>query len=173
MSFLTCTALIKRSNILLLIVLIAMSILPSAHASDSIERRVTGEWRFTAALDGAEIASLDENEAQQLLGQVFTIRKEQVKFGKMDCGKTAFEVHKVEPELNLREAFHASSKELGMPTPVTVVDLSCTSVFITKPNHLVIFGKVGFLMLCESRNNERSVAYATCAKALHKPEVKQ
>jgi hypothetical protein len=41
--------------------------------------------------------------------------------------------------IHLREAFHASSKELGMPTPVTVVDLSCTSVFITKPNHLEIF----------------------------------
>jgi hypothetical protein len=139
MSFLESISLINRGNVLLLIVVISTSILPSAHASDSIERRVTGEWRFTAALDGAEIASLEENEAQQLLGQVFTIRKEQVKFGKMDCGKTAFEARKVEPQLHLREAFHASSKQLGMPTPVTVVDLSCTSVFITKPNHLVIF----------------------------------
>jgi hypothetical protein len=139
MSFLACVALIKRCNILLLIVVIAMSISSSAHASDSIERRVTGEWRFTAALDGAEIASLDERDAQQLLGQVFTIKKEQVKFGEMDCGKTGFDAHKVEPQLHLRKEFHASSKELGMPTPVTVVDLSCTSVFITKPNHLVIF----------------------------------
>ena len=87
MSSLACMALIKRCNILLLIVVIAMSILPSAYASDSIERRVTGEWRFTAALDGAEIASLDEREAQQLLGQVFTIRKEQVKFGKWTAEK--------------------------------------------------------------------------------------
>jgi hypothetical protein len=139
MSFLACAALIKCSNIFVLIVIIAMNISPSAHASDSIERKVTGEWRFTAALDGAEIASLNENEAQQLLGLVFTIRKEQVKFGEMDCGKTAFEAHKVEPQFHLRKEFHASSKELGMPTPVTVVDLNCTSVFITKPNHLVIF----------------------------------
>ena len=139
MSFLGYMAFSKRINILLLIVVIAMSISPSAHASDPIERRVTGEWRFTAALDGAEIASLDENEVRKLVGQVFTIKKEQVKFGEMDCGKTEFDAHKVEPQLHLREAFHASSKELGMPTPVTVVDLSCTSVFITKPNHLVIF----------------------------------
>ncbi|RYZ92340.1 MAG: hypothetical protein EOP06_04500 [Proteobacteria bacterium] len=139
MSFLGYMAFSKRINILLLIVVIAMSISPSAHASDPIERRVTGEWRFTAALDGAEIASLDENEARKLVGQVFTIKKEQVKFGEMDCGKTEFDAHKVDPQLHLREAFHASSKELGMPTPVTVVDLSCTSVFITKPNHLVVF----------------------------------
>jgi hypothetical protein len=139
MSFLRPLAFIQLAKILSFIVAVAMVMSPSAHASDSIERRVTGEWRFIAALDGAEIVSLDEREAQQLLGQVFTIRKDKVKFGKMDCGETEFEAQKVEPRLHLREAFHASSKELGLPIPVTVVDLSCTSVFITKPNHLVIF----------------------------------
>lgn len=139
MSFLHRLFLIQRANILSLIVAATMTILPSAHASDSIERRVTGEWKFTAALDGAEISSLDEREAQRLLGQVFKIRKDKVKFGKMDCGETQFEAQKVEPRLHLREEFHASSKELRLPNPVTVIDLSCTSVFITKPNHLVIF----------------------------------
>ncbi|BDT60008.1 hypothetical protein MasN3_35020 [Massilia varians] len=139
MFFLHPLFLIQRANILSLIVAATMTMLPSAHASDSIERRVTGEWKFTAALDGAEISSLDEREAQRLLGQVFTIRKDKVRFGKMDCGETQFEAQKVEPRLHLREEFHASSKELRLPDPVTVVDLSCTSVFITKPNHLVIF----------------------------------
>lgn len=129
----------QRVNAWSVVIAVAIVTLPSAHASDSIERRVTGDWLFTAELDGAEIASLDEREAKQLLGQVFTIRKDKVKFGKMDCGKTEFEAQKVEPRLHLREEFHASSKDLGLPNPVTVVDLSCTSVFITKPNHLVIF----------------------------------
>jgi hypothetical protein len=128
---------IRRAKILSFILVMAM--LPCAYASDPVERRVSGEWRFAAALDGAEIVSLDEREAKQLLGQVFTIRKSKVKFGKMDCGETEFDSEIVEPRLHLREAFHASSKELGLPNPVTVVDLSCTSVFITKPNHLVIF----------------------------------
>ena len=129
----------QRTKVSLFIIAVAIVALPSAHASDRVERRVTGEWQFTAALDGAEIASLDEREARQLLGQVFTIHKDKVKFGKMDCGQTEFEAQKVEPRLYLREEFHASSKELGLPNPVTVVDLSCTSIFITKPNHLVIF----------------------------------
>ena len=139
MSFLRSLALIQRDKALSFIAAVMIAISPSAYASDLIERRVTGEWKFTAALDGAQIVSLDEREAQQLLGQVFAIRKDKVKFGKMDCGETKFEGQKVEPRLHLREAFHASSKELGLPNPVTVVDLSCTSVFITKPNHLVIF----------------------------------
>jgi hypothetical protein len=131
--------LIQRVKILSFIVAIAIVMPVPAYASDPVERRVTGDWRFTAALDGAEIASLDEREARQLLGKVFTIRKDKVKFEKMDCGGTEFEAQKVEPRLHLREAFHASSKELGLPNPVTVVDLGCTSAFITKPNHLVIF----------------------------------
>jgi hypothetical protein len=130
---------LRPIKVLSLVVTAVMLILPAAHASDAIERRVSGEWRLAAALDGAHIVSLDEREAQQLVGQVFTIRKDKVKFGKMDCGETEFEAQKVEPRLHLREAFHASSKELGLPNPVMVVDLSCTSVFITKPNHLVIF----------------------------------
>lgn len=129
----------QRTKVSLFIIAVAIVALPSTHASDRVERRVTGDWQFAAALDGAEIASLDEREARQLLGQVFTIRKDKVKFGKMDCGQTEFEAQKVEATLYLREEFHASSKELGLPNPVTVVDLSCTSVFITKPNHLVIF----------------------------------
>lgn len=139
MSCLRVIAFIQRAKMLSFIALVAMIGLPCAQASDSIERRVSGKWRFVAALDGAEIVSLDEREAQQLLDQIFTIGKNKVKFGKVDCGETEFESQKVEPRLHLRNAFHASSKELGLPNPVTVVDLSCTSVFITKPNHLVIF----------------------------------
>lgn len=139
MSCLRVLAFIQRAKMLSFIALVAMIALPCAQASDSIERRVSGKWRFVAALDGAEIVSLDERYAQQLLDQIFTIGKNKVKFGKVDCGETEFESQKVEPRLHLRNAFHASSKELGLPNPVTVVDLSCTSVFITKPNHLVIF----------------------------------
>lgn len=139
MTFIQSPALIRHARMLSFFLLASIALSPFVHASDSIERRVTGEWRFSVALDGAEIASLDEREAKQLLGQVFTIRKDKVKFGGMDCGETKFAAQKVEPTLHLREAFHASSKELGLPNPVTVVDLSCTSVFITKPNHLVIF----------------------------------
>lgn len=139
MYFLRRPALICHGKVRPFIAAVIVVISSFAHASDPIERRVSGEWRFAAALDGADIVSLDEHEAQKLLGQVFTIRKDKVKFGRMDCGETEFEAQKVEPRLHLREAFHANSTELRLPNPVTVVDLSCTSVFITKPDHLVIF----------------------------------
>ncbi|WP_312514692.1 hypothetical protein [Massilia sp.] len=139
MSFLRLTALTQIARILSFITVLALSTPLFAHASESIERSVTGEWRLTAALDGAEITSLDERQAKQLLGHVLTINKNKVQFGKTDCGETGFEAQKVEPRLHLRDEFHASSKKLGLPNPVTVVDLSCTSVFIKNRNRLVVF----------------------------------
>lgn len=54
-------------------------------ASDYQELSAIGKWRLTAALDGADITALDEREARHLVGSVFTITKDHVKFGKREC----------------------------------------------------------------------------------------
>lgn len=115
-----------------------LTIAPLAQGTDSIDRRISGQWKFIAALDGAEIVSLDEHEAQKLIGHIFFISKREVKFDDRDCGETEFAAQKVEPNLHLRKAFHADAEKLGLPNPVTVVDLNCTSVFIKGANRLVI-----------------------------------
>ncbi|WP_306395913.1 hypothetical protein [Telluria beijingensis] len=110
----------------------------SAMAADRYERAVTGEWRLTAALDGAEVTSIDEKEASQLIGKRFEITKDAVRFGTRECGPSDFAAQQVEPDMFLRKEFHASADKLRLPNPVTVVDLSCTTVFIKRPNRLVI-----------------------------------
>jgi len=110
----------------------------SAMAADGYGHAVTGEWKLTAALDGAEITSIDEKEARQLVGKVFKITKDAVHFGVRECGPSDFAAQQVEPGQFLRKEFHASADKLKLPNPVTVVDLSCTTVFIKKPNRLVI-----------------------------------
>jgi len=110
----------------------------SAMAADGYERAVTGEWKLTAALDGAEITSIDEKEARQLVGKVFKITRDTIRFGARECGPSDFAAERVEPGWFLRKEFHASSDKLRLPNPVTVVDLSCTTVFIRRPNRLVI-----------------------------------
>ena len=139
MLLLPCPTLRQHTSALSFIAAVALIAPVTAHAADRIEHTVTGKWRFTAALDGAEITSLDEREAQQLIGHIFLISKAKVKFDKRDCGPTDFEAEKVEPRLHLRQAFHASPEKLGLPNPVTVVDLNCTSVFVKNRNRLVIF----------------------------------
>lgn len=152
MSFLRFLALMPREKIMSVILTLALIGPSSANASEQVERNVTGQWRFAAALDGAEITSLDEREARQLVGHIFTISKAKVKFDKRDCGETEFEAQNVEPRLYLREEFHASGKKLGLPNPVTVVDISCTSVFIKNRNRLVIFWQGWFFDAVRIKN---------------------
>jgi hypothetical protein len=136
---LRCQRLCQLTHTLPVVAAIAMTALPiQTTAADKYEHIVTGKWKLTAALDGAEITSLDENEARQLIGRVVTIQKDKVQFGSRVCGPSDFEAERVEPRLFLREQFHASAEKLSLPNPVTVVDLSCTSVFIKNKNRLVI-----------------------------------
>lgn len=118
---------------------LALASWPAASHATDYERLLTGRWQLTAALDGAQITSLDETEAARLVGRVVTIRRESVKFGDRKCGPSAFEAERVEPRLYLPKQFHASAEKLGLPSPVTAIDLSCTTVFIKNANRLVIF----------------------------------
>ena len=76
MSLLRLLPLIRRASILQFFLLLVLVAAPSVKASDSIERMVTGKWRFTKPIDSADITSLDEREAAQLVGHIFTIRKD-------------------------------------------------------------------------------------------------
>jgi hypothetical protein len=111
----------------------------SALAADYQELGVIGKWRLTKALDSADITSRDEREARQLLGRVVTISKEAVKFGSDDCPAPKLEAQLVAPGPYVREWFHASSENLGLPNPVTVVDLGCANVFIKGKQRIVVF----------------------------------
>lgn len=113
-------------------------------ANDRYAAVVVGQWRLMAALDGADIASLDEHEARELIGRVFVIDKRTVKFGSRNCGPSDFDATSVEPSMFLRGQFHADAGKLGLPNPVTVVDLSCTSVFVKSKDRLVIAWKGWF-----------------------------
>ncbi|WP_292040026.1 hypothetical protein [Massilia sp. UBA6681] len=144
MSFLRILPLIRRASFLQFFLTLALIIPPSVEASDSIERIVTGQWRFTKPIDSADIASLDEREAAQLVGHIFTIRKDKVAFGDRDCGDTKFEAQRVEPTLYVRKGWNSNVEGLKLPNPVTAVEISCTTVFILNRNRLVIFWKGWF-----------------------------
>lgn len=108
------------------------------HAADKQEHGVIGEWRLSAALDSSEITSLDEREARRLVGKVFTITKDRVQFGARKCLPPELDAESVEPRLYLLEQAHASAAKLGLPNPVTVVNLGCTVAFIKAKDRLVI-----------------------------------
>lgn len=114
-------------------------------AANNLEPGVIGKWRLVKVLDSADISALDDREAQQLVGRVFTISRETVKIGKAnDCLPPDFKARIVEPRWYVREWAHASAEHLGLPNPVTVVDLGCTNAFIKSPKRIVVFWKGWF-----------------------------
>lgn len=145
MTILRCPTFPSPMITLPLVAALALAALPAQAASTKrYEQAVSGQWRLTAALDGADVASLDEKEAHRLVGRVVSIRRASLKFGDRTCGPSGFEAESVEPRIFVREQFHADPAKLGLPNPVTVVDLSCTSVFIKGANRLVIAWKGWF-----------------------------
>lgn len=103
-------------------------------------QEVIGRWKLTSVLDGTHIASMDEKQAHTLLGHMFTIRKAGAEIEKHKCGRPDFETVRVEPNLYLKKTDpDVTAKSLALPNPVTVVDISCTSVFVKTKNRIAIF----------------------------------
>ncbi|TFW34278.1 hypothetical protein [Massilia horti] len=100
---------------------------------------IIGKWKFTKVLDLAEMASIDEHGARQLLGHVMTIRKDGARFDGEVCQPSDFETKRVEPNLYLQQEAGVGNSKLRLPSPVTVIDISCTQVYVKKPNRAVIF----------------------------------
>lgn len=119
------------------------TILPAQHlqASEWHEKFVIGSWKLTAVLDSSEISALDDDEAQQLVGHVITISRDKVQLDDRVCPFPGFEVTKAETYTLFREEAHASAEKLGLPNPVTAIEVSCTDVFIKSRNRLVVHWK--------------------------------
>ena len=139
MPFLHCSTMRQRARFFPVVAALALaSLTTSVSATDNQDRSVIGKWKFTAALDGSEITSLDEKEAQHLVGKVMTISADRVQFGTRKCLPPDLDAERVEPRLYLREQAHASAAKLGLPNPVTVVNLGCTVAFVKAKDRLVI-----------------------------------
>lgn len=113
-----------------------------AHASSKAsppENEAIGHWKITSVLDNVEITSIDDEQAKQLLGRVMDIRKERALVMGEDCGKPSLETERVEPNIYVWREAKISAKKLNLPSPVTVVDIGCTRVFIKQFDQAVIF----------------------------------
>lgn len=100
---------------------------------------IIGKWKLTSLLDLIDITSRDRKDAQSLLGHVMFIENDGARLDDYRCAPSAFETRKVEPKLYIQEYAGIDARKLRLPNPVTVIDISCTQVFIKSPNRIVIF----------------------------------
>ncbi len=122
------------------ITVIAIAATPAIPANaEAQDKSVIGRWRLTAVLDSAEVSALDDAQAAKLVGQVLSIGPNLVKLGKRTCGSPPFEVTVAETDDYLYRYANTISDNLGLPNPVTAVNLGCMEVYHKPPNRLVIF----------------------------------
>lgn len=103
---LSCSAFPGSRCVARLIVALAFLIVPIAFAgaAETQEHNIIGKWRVTKALDSADISSLDDEEASQLIGRIFTINRKTVKLGSLDdCLPPGFEANLVETTAYVRK----------------------------------------------------------------------
>lgn len=121
---------------------IVLAMWPTASANaEGQDKSVIGRWRLTAVLDSSEISALDDAQARRLIGQVLSIRNDRVQLGTRTCDAPTFEVTRAETYEYFSRHAHASADHLGLPNPVTVVDLDCTEVYPKPPDKLVVHWK--------------------------------
>jgi len=127
--FRTCTAIMALA--------IAMLPLIPAHAQTQ-DKSVIGRWRLTAVLDSAEISALDDAQANRLVGQMLSIKADRVQLGKRQCDSPSFAVIVADTDDYLYRYANAIPDNLGLPNPVTAVDLGCMEVYHKPPGGLVV-----------------------------------
>lgn len=139
MPFLTCTLALRHAPQIALATVIALSALrPFSCEAVNPDSSVIGDWKFINVLDSVDITSIDDEGAKRLLGKIMTIRKDGARFDNYKCDVPDFKTRLVEPSLYLRKEGDVDNSKLRLPHPVTVIDISCATVFMKDRNHAVI-----------------------------------
>jgi hypothetical protein len=110
-----------------------------ANAVEAKNADILGIWKLTKVLDSAEITSMDDKEAAQLVGKTLVVEPDKVSIAGETCHEPNFERHQEPSARYIRENYHAPVGRLGIPDTVTVVDLSCTEALLKGKNKVVVF----------------------------------
>lgn len=145
-------ALPRRAGTLAVVAAFALAAWPAAPAqADGQDKSVIGNWRLTAVLDSSDITALDDDQAQRLVGKMFTIAQDKVQLGDRTCARPDFEVTVAERDEFFARQAHVSAAKLGLPDPVTAVHLNCTYVYKKAPDKLVVHWKGFFFDAVRAR----------------------
>jgi hypothetical protein len=128
----------KAGFIKSLSLLAALQFLASTPHANENNADVIGRWKIAAVLDSSEIAALSDRQARRLVGKTLAISNDKLEFAGRVCKKPDFDRTQEEPVKYFRESAHASAAKLGLPTPVTVVHVSCTYVYPKSADELVV-----------------------------------
>lgn len=100
---------------------------------------ILGTWTLTKVLDSADIASLTDQQAAELVGKTMVVRRDSVMFNGEPCRAPDLAGHRVDAAKYMREGYHARVGHLALPETITVIDLDCTEAFLKNKEKIVVF----------------------------------
>lgn len=111
---------------------------PTTPGNDEANKDIYGRWRVTKILDAAAITSMSDRSARALIGQTATIAKDAFSFNGRVCKSPSYERSVDDLAQSFREQGHVSSAKMGLPDPVTSIDVGCSEIYLKKPGLIVM-----------------------------------
>jgi len=99
---------------------------------------VYGKWRIVKVLGHSAITDMSERSARGMVGRRVFIGKDRFVFNGEVCEAPAYVRTREDTAVTLREKWHASAANLGLPDPVTAFDAGCTTIFAKSRGALVV-----------------------------------
>lgn len=119
---------------------VLLTILPtpaSARPDEGSDTDIVGKWQITSILDYAA-TSIGAVQARPFIGKDLIISANKVVFANQVCADPTFLAERVETTIELRENARVSNDKLGLPNPVTVVELSCAYAYVKDRRRIVL-----------------------------------
>ncbi|WP_070221419.1 MULTISPECIES: hypothetical protein [unclassified Janthinobacterium] len=94
---------------------------------------------MTKVIDAADIASMSDRQARALIGKTVAVTKDKFVFNGGACASPSYERSVNDLARSFREQGHVSSANMGLPDPVTAIDVCCTHLFLKEPGRILVY----------------------------------
>jgi hypothetical protein len=125
--------------LLAIIAILTLSAQPAQAKQPDKNADILGTWTLTKVLDSADVASLTEQQAADLVGKSVVVRRDSFMFNGEPYRAPSLTRHQEPTAKYMREGYHARIGYLGLPDTITVVDLDCTEAFLKSEGKIVVF----------------------------------
>lgn len=99
---------------------------------------IFGIWKIVAVLDSADLSGMSDSKARSMVGKPVTIKSDRFEFNGTTCKSPTYARTVEDTVKHLREKGHVSSVNLHLPNPVTVIDATCTFIYLKRKGRIVV-----------------------------------
>jgi hypothetical protein len=120
---------------LLLTFLVVLAVPASAQDPNT---DIYGRWKIVEMTGGSDFNSKSDAEARALVGKWFYVSPERFEFNGKTCPNPHYKRSKEERGRYFIYEWGATSSDLSLPNPVTIIDTGCYFLYPQRKNRIII-----------------------------------